>query len=496
MKTGKILIGWASRDVTPDKKVSLFGQFHVRISEGIHDRLTTTALALESKDGREQSIMVSLDSAWISDAVLKLCRAHLKRHLPDFDPKMLLINATHTHTAPGQIGSAFADPPNLGADVMTNQEYTDFLCAQICAAAVEAWQRRKPGALAWGRAHAVIGFNRRISYFDGTTVMYGQTDKPEFSHIEGSENHAVDLLFTYDAGHKLTGMIVNVPCPSQCAEVAWFISADYWHETRIAIRKRHGQKLFILPQCSAAGDQSPRPMVDRRAHARMLKLKGYGSLSAALSAASRKKLRQIPPEFDTARRQEIADKLAAAVDEVLPLVAGDIRDRVEFGHLVSVIDLPRRRATDAEFKLAKKQVAEWSAKLIEFKDLKPSSVEYSSAFKHRNFSQQVIDMYAAQKRGENSMPVELHTLRLGDTAFCSNRFEYYVDYGLRIKARSKAIQTFIIQLAGRGSYLPTERAMHGGGYGAYIASTPIGPDGGQMIVEKQVKDIATLFKKI
>lgn len=70
---------------------------------------------------------------------------------------------------------------------------------------------------------------------------------------------------------------------------------------------------------------------------------------------------------------------------------------------------------------------------------------------------------------------------------------YFVDFGMRIKARSKAVQTFIIQLAGNGSYLPTERAMRGGGYGAYVASTPIGPDGGQMIVEECLKNIDELF---
>ena len=41
--------------------------------------------------------------------------------------------------------------------------------------------------------------------------MYGKTDKPEFLHIEGYEDHGVDLLFTYDVARKLTGMIVNVP---------------------------------------------------------------------------------------------------------------------------------------------------------------------------------------------------------------------------------------------------------------------------------------------
>ncbi len=475
----KILIGWASKDITPEKKVSLLGQFHVRISEKVNDPLTTTALALESEDGHEQAVMVSLDAAWAADTVMKLCRMKLKWDLPDFDPEKLLISATHTHTAPMSLCSVFPlpDPPGLGDEVMTVDEYDDFLSTRISEAVIEAWNNRKLGAVSWGRGHAVIGFNRRVSYFDGTTAMYGQTNKPEFSHLEDGEDHGVELLFTYDAEHQLTGMIVNVPCPSQCTEREWFVSADYWHETREEIRKRHGKELFILPQCSAAGDQAPRPMINRLADARMLKLKGYGD------------------EYDPARRQDIADKLAAVIDEVLPLVAKDIRDQVEFGHVVSIIELLLRQVTDADLEHAKSQVAECSTRLIELKDSEPSSRDYSVAFKKRIFNQLVIDRYKEQQNGEIFLPVELHTLRLGDVAFCSNRFEYFVDYGMRLKARSKAIQTFIIQLAGNGSYLPTERAMQGGGYGAYVASTPIGPDGGQMIVETQVKDIDTLFRE-
>jgi hypothetical protein len=236
MKSGKILVGWASRDITPLKKVSIFGQFHVRISEKINDPLSTTALALESADGLEQSVIVSLDAVWVSDPLMEQCRTRLKRELPGFNPEKLLIGATHTHTAPGQLSTVFSDPPGLGADVMTDEEYTDFLSGRITEAAVEAWNTRKPGAVGWGRGHAVVGFNRRVSYFDGTTAMYGKTDKPDFSHIEGYEEHAVDLLFTYDVARRLTGMIVNVPCPSQCTEGASFVSADYWHETRCEIQ--------------------------------------------------------------------------------------------------------------------------------------------------------------------------------------------------------------------------------------------------------------------
>ena len=482
MKAGKILVGWSSRDVTPKGKSSLRGQFHVRIAEKAHDPLTTTALALEAEDGSDQAIIVSLDAVFISNYVREGCRKVLAERLSGFDNSKFFISVTHTHTAPGQPGTSFSDY-KLADDILSDEEYGDFLIEKISEAAMEAWNNRKPGALSWGRGHAVVGFNRRMTYFDGSSVMYGNADDPNFSHVEGYEDHGVDMLFTYDDKHELTGMLVNVPCPSQCTESAYVVSADYWHETRQEIRKRHGDKLYILPQCSAAGDQSPRTMVDRRADERMLKLKGY---KADIEHAR---------EYDCMRRQDIADKIANAVDEVLPLVAQDIRDEVEFGHETLNIELKQRTATVEDLETAESEVAKWQAELDKLKDADPTSVEYSVAHKRLNFNQKVIDMYEAQQRGIKTTPVELHCLRLGDIAMCTNRFEYYLDYGVRIKARSKAIQTFVVQLAGEGTYLPTERSMAGGSYGAYIASTPIGPKGGQAIVEAEVSSINKMFEE-
>lgn len=82
-------------------------------------------------------------------------------------------------------------------------------------------------------------------------------------------------------------------------------------------------------------------------------------------------------------------------------------------------------------------------------------------------------------------------LRIGDAVFATNPFEMYLDYGMRIKARSPAVQTFVVQLAGSGSYLPTERSIAGGAYGAVPASTLIGPEGGSELVE----GILDLIKK-
>lgn len=476
MKKEKILIGWASRDVTPDGKVALRGQFHVRIAEEINDSLSTTALALENESQTDQAIIISLDAVHVDDAVTGGVRQKLQAKLPYFDPDKLFISVTHTHTAPRQGGGILGSSPKLEG-VMSGDDYSDWLIEKISEAAIEAWEKRQPGALSWGRGYAVIGFNRRVAYDDGSTVMYGDPNDPKFSHMEGHEDHGMDMLFTYDTQHKLTGMLINVPCPSQCTEGAYFISADFWHETRDKIQKRHGKDLFILPQCSAAGDLAPRTMLHRDADTRMMELKGYGD------------------DYNMARRKDIADRITAVIDKVLPLVAKDIRDEVELVHQVIKIDLPERLATEEDLAEAEKEVSHYQARLEELAGSDPASFDYSVASRRVSFNQKVIDMYHAQQKGANSRPAELHVLRIGDIAMCTNRFEFYLDFGERIQARSKALQTFVVQLAGAGWYLPSQRSLEGGSYGAIIASTPIGPEGGKIIVENTLEEINKMFEE-
>ncbi|MDD4193345.1 MAG: hypothetical protein PHI28_18560 [Mangrovibacterium sp.] len=87
------------------------------------------------------------------------------------------------------------------------------------------------------------------------------------------------------------------------------------------------------------------------------------------------------------------------------------------------------------------------------------------------------------------MPVEVHVIRLGDVVFATNPFELYLDYGMRIKARSQTVQTFLVQLSGSGTYLPVSRSIAGGSYGAVPASTLMDPEGGQELVEKTLEMI-------
>ncbi len=88
----------------------------------------------------------------------------------------------------------------------------------------------------------------------------------------------------------------------------------------------------------------------------------------------------------------------------------------------------------------------------------------------------------------------MHVLRLGDVAIAANEFELFTDDGVQIKARSPAVQTFVIQLTGSAGYLPSQCAMRGGGYSVVVPSSRVGPAGGQVLVDQAVEAIRELWK--
>ncbi|MDP6506912.1 MAG: hypothetical protein QF886_25020, partial [Planctomycetota bacterium] len=106
--------------------------------------------------------------------------------------------------------------------------------------------------------------------------------------------------------------------------------------------------------------------------------------------------------------------------------------------------------------------------------------------------QQVVDIADGLTQAD-PVPAEIHILRIGDAVITMNSFELFLDYGHRIKARSPAAQTFVIQLAGPGWYLPTERAKKAGGYGAMPAVCSAGPEGGAELVEATLDAVEELF---
>jgi hypothetical protein len=473
IKTANLLTGWASTSLIPPRPALLRGMPTARVGQEVIDPITATALALEAEAG-DKAILVSADLGAVDPETMITARKTLKKLIPDFEPELMFVNATHTHTSLS--GSSRIYPPFECA--MTPDEAVEFMGGKIATVATAAWNARKPRVFSWGYGHAVIGHNRRIVYSSGESKMYGQTNDDEFSHVEGYEDHGVDLLYTYDDKKQLIGIIVNLACPSQCSQNLSSISADFWHEARIAIRERLGENIFILPQCSAAGDQSPTLLLHKAAEERMLLLKESVSLEKF--------------DFNMAQRREIGRKIASAVAEVYPLASKDIRKDVEFSHQVRNLELPMIQLTEKERNEAEIILARARDDLKKY-DPDKDWTQYSRPYRQVYRYEKLLKRYDAQKE-KKTLTTECHFIRLGDVAFATNPFELFLDYGEQIKARSRAIQTFVVQLAGNGSYIPTDRALAGKGYGAEPVSNQIGPGGARMLVDESLKHINQKFQ--
>jgi len=445
--------------------------------------------------------MVSCDLIDVNNGLLVAARELLKESLPGIKPEQIILNATHTHAAP--FCSSDIDSKSvygIELDAMSPAACQEYISKRIAKAAEQAWKNRKPGGISYGLGHAVVGHNRLITDFEGKSTMYKNTGTKDFSHIEGSEDHSVNLLYTWDKEGGLTGIVINVACPSQVSAQGNLTSADFWHDTRLEVRRRLGSDVYILPQTGAAGDQSPHIMVDSKAEERMQQLMTPDSVKTGRGTI--------------ARRKQIAKDIADAVMSALPYIKDNIEWEPEFDFRRDMVELPRKQVSveyvNEALREAEEYQKEYERQLLEIEEnpgMKKKPGWYNNITKtytlmDRAYS--VKDRYDFVER-HPSMQVEVHVLRIGDVVFATNPFELYVDYGIRIKARSPAVQTFLIQLTGTDThlpggiagagYLPTSRAEAGGGYGSTPESALVGSEGGQQLVEETLKMINILWDK-
>ena len=499
-----IKIGWSEISITPDKKASLMGQFAERISQYVEKPITATAMAI---DGDDQAVFVSVDINGISYNLVDAIRENLKNNTVGLDPLKVVFAATHSHTAPGYPrynqtakcgmyltfkellerelpeGKKYVAKAQVtdNPDVITGDEMFELLTERLSKVALQAWEKRKPSAYVNAFGRAAVGLNRRAVYTDGTSKMWGDTNSSVFEEVEGASDSGIELLFVKekDDNEKIKGIVVNLACPAQCVQHRLFLSPDFWGEVKVLLRQRFGEDLFVLPLCSMCGDQCPVDLIRWVAPESELN-------DPNIIRNNPPKRKADPSMFDLSGMRKIGKRIAREVIDVYEEGLDEFIDGAPIIHDVTIMQLPLRKATITDVNSAKKEIRDY----INNKD---GDVDYNDT---ANLTGPLGDLlrFAVQERMD-VVDSEVHVIRLGNIAFATNPFEPFINYGNQIKARSKAEQTFLVQLAnGAEGYIPTKKAENGGHYSGFIASGTVGHIGGELLVGQTLKTINKLFE--
>lgn len=496
-------VGWAETDITPSKKVSLTGQFAERISEYVEKPLTATALALDT--GEDQLVFCSCDLACVSWNLVCDVRRKLAGNTLGLDPEKVVLNAIHTHTGPGypettrstlkaagavlslrgmlesylKPGQKYVEKADVSSpDVATGEEVYALLLERLPDVILRAWAARKPGSFSNAFGRAAVGMCRRAAYSDDTAQMWGDTNTAVFTALEGGNDSGIELLYFFDGDGALTGIVANLACPAQCVQHRLFVSPDYWGEVKMRLRKRFGDGLFLLPQCSAAGDQCPVDLVRW--------VEPESELNDPNIIRHDPPRRKADPSmFDLAGMRKAGKRVANEIIDILEEGLDAPQTSPKLEHRVVNMQLPLRRASLADKHAAERGIRDFLRDRVgdvDYNDV--ANLQVYLGVLRRFLIQDQVDV----------LDIETHIIRLGTVAFASNPFELFLNYGNQIKARSAAEQTFLIQLAnGSEGYLPTAEAERHGHYSAFIGSGQIGHQGGDQLVRETLENIRDLF---
>ena len=224
MNGKRVKIGWAKRSIAVPGPTAIAGQTNLRVSQGEYGPVLVSALAISN--AQDATIFVSADVVSVRAKVFNDAIELLKKEAPSIPVDKIIVGATHTHAGPST-NVHIIDYPNK-VEILPYEKSQSFISRQIVDAVKEAWAKRAPGSIAYGYGFATTGHSRRSTYLidistryksspgfaiNGHGMMYGFTNDDQFAGYEAGTDTFINLLYTFDAKGKLSGAIVNVPCP-------------------------------------------------------------------------------------------------------------------------------------------------------------------------------------------------------------------------------------------------------------------------------------------
>lgn len=490
MNKSPILIGWGVGSINPDEPVLLRGQTYQRISTGTHDPLQATCMAIgPSKE--EAVFWVSLDLVQMPERVTLLIAEAIAKKVPGFTRDRLICSCIHTHTSPfldreGQreLWGEFYRIHTVPEGVMPPEDYRDkVFIPGIVEACVKALADMKPSGISPILGHAVIGHCRRIVYRDQTSRMYGPTNTYNFERLEGPTDDSIEYIYVYDQEKNLTGLVMNVCCPAQVLEHMSICSADYVGAFRRQLYEKLGFELPVLTIIGAAGDISPRDLIRKRPGK-----DPRNPRKDAPDAAARTWWRGEPAMSTFEGTDELGRRLVYSFYYDLEKANNNIVYDFPYQHRFEYLPTRIRTVSEAEYTAS-------NARLQAAMEAHNSDVTSFTTDEKRAISLDAGTVNRYIRQNKNLFyQTPVHIMQIGECALVTCPYELFLEYGLRIRARSNAEHTLIAELTDdETEYLPTPFAVEAKSYSALVTNQLVSCEGGEFYVESVIQRINEYF---
>lgn len=417
--------GFAEADITPEIGMEQPGGYGKVFHKYVHDPCKARVAVFD--DGRKRAAVVGLDALIVPRALVQAARRRIAAEC-GIPGEAVLINASHSHSS-GPIGMVQPGEFDGAPELVRKLAYEKSSCAdarylklvedQIVAAVKRASDGRVERQCGVGLgSEDKAGYNRRFRMKNGRTFTHPGQGNPDIVKPAGPMDPDVGVIAAWDRAGWLAGCVVNYACHATASPGGISANWIFWMER--AIRGMFGQQVVVVFVQGACGDIT---QVD--------------NLSPYVRPSGRE-----DAEFVGGRVG------AEAVKTMLAMPRGSL---APVDYRAEVLRIPRRKP--APDKVAK------AFELVKQDPQKVGVTEWTFA------KETVMLDYLIQR--EPVADAEVQAIQVGPAVFVSNPAEYFVEFGLEIKAKSRFKYTFPAELSnGCVGYVPTEEALSdsGGGY--------------------------------
>lgn len=425
MNSATVKAGFAEADITPEIGMEQPGGYGKSFHKSLHDPCKARVAVFD--DGSKRCAIVGLDALIVPRHLVVAARKEIASRC-GIPGEAVLINASHSHSS-GPIGMVqpgeFDDAPALVKQLAyeksscADPKYLKLVHQGIVDAVVKADASRADlrCGVGLGREEKAA-FNRRFRMANGRSFTHPGQHNPEVIKPAGPMDPDVGVIGAWDAKGQLKGCIVNYACHATTSPGG--ISANWIQYLEKAIRGFYGPEVTVVFVQGACGDIT---QVDN--------LNPY----------------QQPAGEEWS--QIVGGRVGA--ESVRVLLSMNRGRLAPVDYASKILRIPRRKPSAAHVREAMALVA---------KDPKEAGVT------DWTFAKETVMLDHLVKK-EPLAEVEVQAIQVGPAVFVSDPAEYFVEFGLEIKAKSRFKYTFPAELSnGCVGYVPTEEALSasGGGY--------------------------------